>query len=411
MLTKTADPKPGIPWKRKLLLLSLTTLVCLAALEVGLRIVAPPIQRGIGTRDTPKAQLYGWAMPPHFRHGFVNPDTGQLHVVTTNSEGWKDVEHSFHKPAGTRRILFLGSSFTWGYVPLEELYTRQVERLFHDRGRTNVEVISIGVGAWGTDQCLEALTQEGLRYHPDVVIYQLGPYDVVANVTPKSKPFQYELAADGSLKRVELHPPREDVAWQRRVKDLLLNSALVYNLNTLRHNVGRFYRTGSAARSASENRQFSHELGNPLGPHFLYADSPEQESKEMRAAWKILDGLLGKMKQTTWDNGADFLVFAVCGDPCEYRREQAHHFIESAGGRDCVLVDGQKYPADYQRPLKNLEAICAARRLPLIKPVKGYERYHNDPHTNKNGNLGMASDVVAYLELREALKAQSAGAP
>jgi hypothetical protein len=50
----------------KTLLLVISTSLTLLVAEGVLRIAAPPILEGIGTRTTFKAQLYGWAMPPNF---------------------------------------------------------------------------------------------------------------------------------------------------------------------------------------------------------------------------------------------------------------------------------------------------------------------------------------------------------
>ena len=72
-----------------------------------------------------------------------------------------------------------------GEVPLNLLYTRVLEKKFIDSGIKNIEIISIGVGAWGTDQSLEVLKREGIKYKPDFVIYQFCENDLDNNLLPR----------------------------------------------------------------------------------------------------------------------------------------------------------------------------------------------------------------------------------
>ena len=61
------------------------------------------------------------------------------------------------KPPGAFRILIFGDSHTFGLPELSKLYPRQLEAILHERGYTDVEVITISGPAWGTDQYVEAL--------------------------------------------------------------------------------------------------------------------------------------------------------------------------------------------------------------------------------------------------------------
>ena len=129
------------------------------AVEVFLRVTTSRPEIRVGTTRTQNSEFYGWAPVPNSTTTFINPDTGEKHTVHINSKGWKDVEHAYKKLKGTVRILFLGDSYTYGIVPLKALYTRRVRQKLLARGVTNIEIISIGVGSWGTDQELEALAR------------------------------------------------------------------------------------------------------------------------------------------------------------------------------------------------------------------------------------------------------------
>ena len=74
------------------------------------------------------------------------------------------------KPAGTKRILVLGDSYTWGYgVADDEIYTEVLEKSLQQK-YPQYEVLNGGVSGWGTDQQYLFLTTEGLKYSPDLVI-------------------------------------------------------------------------------------------------------------------------------------------------------------------------------------------------------------------------------------------------
>ncbi len=113
--------------------------------------------------------------------------------LTINSQGLRDREYAYAKPAGTGRILVLGDSFTWGYgVSDADIFTEVLERRLasHDRAW---QVLNTGVSGWGTDQQFLFFREEGARYQPDVVVlacYLLNdPREVgVSDVYGLSKP-------------------------------------------------------------------------------------------------------------------------------------------------------------------------------------------------------------------------------
>jgi len=93
-----------------------------------------------------------------------------------NGEGFRSKkEFNYDKPPGTIRIMTLGDSFTIGYeVQQEETYSAILEKYLRSKGYT-VEVINTGVSGFGTAEELVFFQEEGLKYHPDVVI--LGYYE------------------------------------------------------------------------------------------------------------------------------------------------------------------------------------------------------------------------------------------
>jgi lysophospholipase L1-like esterase len=86
-----------------------------------------------------------------------------------NSKGFKDVEHARDKAAGTYRIVALGDSFAFGSVPYEAHYLTLLGRRLGTPAQP-VEVINMGISGAGPQDYLALLLDEGLAYHPDMVL-------------------------------------------------------------------------------------------------------------------------------------------------------------------------------------------------------------------------------------------------
>lgn len=375
-------------------LISLSAIVLsMLLMEAIFQIIAPPRLFKAGTIKAPKAKLYGWAPLPSSREVFLNPDTGEKWYFTTNSQGWRDVEHSFEKPEGTIRILFLGDSNTWGYVPLDDLYTRQAEFLLKERGFKNIEVISIGVGGWGTDQLSEALEKEGIKYKPDIVIYQFCDNDIIDNLAPFKtadmdgghweKVFKYKFEG-GVLKKIELHRSETKMLG---IKAALLKSALVYNISKMKN------------KSIDNMLSITH-LNNKgsINPLFTtYRDNAAGEDEALYEGWKLFEQLVLKMKLDCEKNSAKFIIFAQTGEEDERIWNMKWNSLQTDGASDFIIWRGKKYIIDIKLPLKHLAEICKKNNITLIEPKRQYNRYKYDPHPDKEGNRNMAFDIADFL--------------
>jgi hypothetical protein len=87
-----------------------------------------------------------------------------------NDEGFWDSHHEFPKPAGVKRILFLGDSFTIGYgVKRERRFSDIIKKCLS----SEYQVFNMGMWGYGTDQELLILQEKGLKYSPDIVILSM----------------------------------------------------------------------------------------------------------------------------------------------------------------------------------------------------------------------------------------------
>jgi lysophospholipase L1-like esterase len=389
--------------KKKLLLFLFSTILSLCVAEFFLRLISPPIVQGAGTDQTEKAALYGWAMPPGKVFQFSDPDSGSKSFFKINSQGWKDVEHNFEKPNGTLRILFLGDSNTFGLVPLKHLYTRKVEEQLRNTMKRAVEVISIGLAGWGTDHALEALMNEGLKYKPDIVIYQFCGNDITDNTYPRAdlsqdsiqwkKPFHYQVV-NGSLIRGSAKP--KEATNTEQMKKLLRKSALYYHTERLFSKASLNGQQSTNENKSKNNEQWWNQFPlNPADPYFIYRTG--KHSQQSSEAWLLMEKILTEMKTKCMTNKATFMVFSEESDEGKREWSLSKNRLSTDGHDDYVLWNGKKYSADWKRPLMDLQKICDQHEIPLIAPKRKYLRYFNDPHPNAEGNQSMAEDIVEYL--------------
>ena len=162
----------------------------------------------------------GWALKPSLRDVRV---TGGK-ILNSNSRGVRGrTEHADRKAARTTRILVLGDSFTFGEdVGDEDTYSAQLERLM-----PGTEVINLGVHGYGHDQMLVYLREEGIRYHPDVVVLGFLTGDMERNVLSFRDYAKPRFVLDGgtlSLRGSPVPSPAEMASaerWRSKCGDLL----------------------------------------------------------------------------------------------------------------------------------------------------------------------------------------------
>jgi hypothetical protein len=102
-----------------------------------------------------------------------------LKPVVTNSYGQRDGEIPVEKPSGTRRILVLGDSISFGHAVLvQESYPERLESLLNDSARGRFDVINTAAPGNAPHQEYVDL-RRSLRFEPDYVLLQFSLNDVV----------------------------------------------------------------------------------------------------------------------------------------------------------------------------------------------------------------------------------------
>lgn len=94
-------------------------------------------------------------------------------IVAINANGLRaDRDFDFSKPAGVRRVAVFGDSYMLGYeASYADMATTQIERALAN-AKCPVEVLNFAVSGFGTAEMLRTLEKNGLRYEPDVVLFQ-----------------------------------------------------------------------------------------------------------------------------------------------------------------------------------------------------------------------------------------------
>jgi lysophospholipase L1-like esterase len=111
-----------------------------------------------------------FAFKPHASGVFPgNVDVKRTFPYRTNDHGLRDRDRPAKRP-GTKRVLVMGDSYTWGYAVAEdEAFPQVSERRLEESGRPDIKVINGGVPDYNSRQERQLLEQLMPIYRPDAV--------------------------------------------------------------------------------------------------------------------------------------------------------------------------------------------------------------------------------------------------
>jgi hypothetical protein len=163
----------------------------------------------------------GWTLKPDIKE---LPVFGKK-ILNSNSKGIRGrTEYPYERAAGKQRIVVLGDSFTFGEeVSDDETYSHDLQSSL-----PRTEVLNLGVQGYGHDQMLMYLKDEGVKYHPDVVVLGFAYLDIYRNIESFfafAKP-RFELTSEGlQLTNVPVPTPEQvlaDEAYRPKALDLMV---------------------------------------------------------------------------------------------------------------------------------------------------------------------------------------------
>lgn len=376
---------PNLLWRlmQRMLLVLFGVIVALVFAEVVLR-VGFARQLEVDAAHTAVDPHLGWRNAPGLRGQHVVE--GNAVPVIINPQGFRRSQPvNVEKPPNTQRIILIGDSVTAGFeVPEEKTFAALLEKKLNERGSQKYEVLNAGVRGYGTDQCEIWLRREGVRYHPDAVIYVFCANDLSDNLDKKNKPY-YTLRGE----EMELHLP--NVSRLRKAQFTLKNCylrRLIRRIHDLRHKddpvVGRM-------ETLEERRRRSEWLRKVRG---MDLDSLE---------WQMVSRLIRRMSDVCRQHGAKFYVASSV-----VIFEVDDEILHQIGG------DRQRDGEDPFRLRERLRTICRDEGVPFIDSLAVFSQQYRDLHEsywwkadnhyNEKGHALMAQVLFDVLsqELRMA---------
>jgi lysophospholipase L1-like esterase len=161
------------PRRRRLLAALVGVTVALLVAELAVRLflpsgdLAPERLRAAGLPYGPAV----FSRVVFRRHAVDVPSNYGPGVWRINALGYRGPDFAAQKPQGTRRVMIYGGSSVFDLRASEgDDWPRRVERLLHERGLRDVEVINAGVPATHSADALGRLFAEGHGFAPDVAV-------------------------------------------------------------------------------------------------------------------------------------------------------------------------------------------------------------------------------------------------
>lgn len=153
---------------KRLLFSVVPLVVVLGGAEAGLRATGWPT---VDSDAFAHNQVFWTADPNQDAQAVPHRETGGSFSVSTDANGLRVPRHPVEKPAGTRRVMTLGCSTTYGWgVDDAQSYPARLETRLKAAGHSGWEVINGGQPGYTSFQGLWFWDQALASYDPDVVV-------------------------------------------------------------------------------------------------------------------------------------------------------------------------------------------------------------------------------------------------
>lgn len=260
----------------------------------------------------------GWVQKPDYI-SVSRRAGGQVVSFETNPDGLQPAQAKRQKQAGVMRIMLFGDSAVVGRSAPEPARVHlQLQDLLRRAG-CRAEVINAGVEGYSTDQALIRMEQLLPRYRPDVAIYCLCANDFSGNSrginTGLYKP-RFVLEEHGTLREVPATPNTRLGTLSKWPASWMQHCA-VYGFLRPKWLVWR-------AQHGSWKDRNMLGLNDPI-----YYDPSAAVSLD----WRLLAGLVARMKTVAESRGAKFLFYAMpdvleVWNPWIEKRKRALHLSD-----------------------------------------------------------------------------------
>ena len=306
------DERRSLRIASKLIAVTVCTVLSFALIEVGLRLFTTPSQ--VGPTFTTYSDLMSFENKKNLDCTRTAPE--YRHRVHTNSLGQRNGPVDVEKRPGSKRVLCVGDSRTFGKgVEDDEPFCNILAARFQpsERGLT-YEFLNTGVVSHSTANQYLYLKEQGLALRPDLIVYQISRNDFREN----RKGRVFEIDDEGRLQR---GPP--NLKMRRLVH--LFESIPFRSLFEYSYFFNSF------------RRQFQ----ILIGAEFFERGAPEStaESKREQIAYEreLTKRLLDETMSLTTDAGVPLLVLTTDLEPEEQAIVQR---IRTKHGALALRLDG-----------------------------------------------------------------------
>jgi lysophospholipase L1-like esterase len=325
---------------------------------------------------------------------------GHERVVTviTNTFGLRGPELPGAKPSGTRRILALGDSFTFGdAVQVDEAWPHQLEERLNTGGNRRYEVVNAGVGGYGTAH--ELLLSAALipSVQPDLVVLGFSVVnDILDNLCIDEASYGPRRSApcftlDGD--RLGLVEPAPTEAGRASRSWRLPGSRAA---DVLKGQVRRLMFWNPRILDVAQRLGMNLEL--PYMPATIASWYDERHSER---GWALTRRLLLELRDRVTAQGLPLVILIV---PASVQAEGADGakkaILRSLGGEQRMV---RAFLQDPTKPQALMARFCADALIECVDPLpllldaesRGQRAYYPvDQHWTPLGH-GVAADAVA----------------
>jgi lysophospholipase L1-like esterase len=311
---------------------------------------------------------------------------GYTSTFTTNFLGLRDREHSLENPEGSRRVVVVGDSFSWGWgVNDGEIFTDILEKSLAD-----TEVINLGVTAYGLDQEIAYFKQLGVQFGPDILVVAFCQNDVFddGSLMEVASNFGdgFDTAGSESEKNVGI-----DYGFFLALKKALTDNSALYGLVVDAVNSNRSVVKFLVWLGVKDSLAGFDEMDVNIMP------SLKNYPVELAASWESVKAKLRGLNDYTSEHGIRLVIALIPA----LQSVELQHLERSLTYSEFELSD-----FDVDKPYDMLVQFGKEEGIEVINPVQAFREatesgeslyLRSDLHFNVSGHALFASEIAAIL--------------
>ena len=341
--------------------------------------------------------VLGWLYQPGTY--WVKPSHSfSKHVIYINKHGLRNRDIASNQEAGTRRILILGDSFTFGHaVPHRDLFSTKLEQTLNQNLAAKYEVINAGVEGYSNAQQLllmRKLCDDNIL--AEVYLLTVFTNDIIDNLRRTHSNKEPNLAQPGfvldSSGKMELKYVPKRVSPKRKRENITL-------AKTLKVKIESFLQTAPALVTFLNNLGFSVKFSRMPG----LVNSWYQEDI-LEVGIPLMKEIIKEIRNEAHKRNSKLLVTLI-PSPLQIYQDTYGPILKE------TFPDNQQVDSllnDITRPQRTLKMICDDLALPTLDlyPIllENNDRelfIPRDGHLNADAHTIVASSLARFITAQD----------